>query len=265
MRKTEFSITGMDCPAEEQLIRMKLADLREISSLDFEIDKRRLVVFHTGDYEEIYRRISLLNLGASLIRSESVANGNQTPDDPILQRSLLRIVLVINLGLFMVECLAGLLADSLGLVADGLDMLADAMVYTLALMAIGGSAVRKKYVARIAGYMQLLLAGSGFSEVIRRFIGDGQLPEYSTMIFISLLALAGNGYCLYLLLKTKSQEAHIQASMIFTSGDVMVNLGIIVAAGLVYFTGSPYPDLIVGAIVFLMVARGSFAILKLAA
>jgi Co/Zn/Cd efflux system component len=55
----------------------------------------------------------------------------------------------------------------------------------------------------------------------------------------------------------------MQASMIFTSNDVIVNIGVIIAGALVYFTQSKYPDLIVGAIVFLLVAKGSVRILKL--
>jgi Co/Zn/Cd efflux system component len=83
------------------------------------------------------------------------------------------------------------------------------------------------------------------------------------MIIISLLALAGNAICLYLLQKSKSQEAHMQASMIFTSTDVIVNLGVIAAGVMVYLTSSKLPDLIVGAIVFTGVGRGAYRILQL--
>jgi Co/Zn/Cd efflux system component len=83
------------------------------------------------------------------------------------------------------------------------------------------------------------------------------------MIIISVLALAGNASCLYLLQKSKSREAHMQASMIFTPMDVIVNIGVIVAGAFVYITGSNIPDLIVGAIVFVLVARGAYRILQL--
>ena len=43
----------------------------------------------------------------------------------------------------------------------------------------------------------------------------------------------------------------------------IVNLGVIVAGGLVYLTNSKYPDLIVGTIVFFIVGQGAFKILKL--
>ena len=55
----------------------------------------------------------------------------------------------------------------------------------------------------------------------------------------------------------------MQASVIFTSNDVIVNIGVILAGAIVYFTNSKYPDLIVGSIVFILVAKGAIRILKL--
>lgn len=83
------------------------------------------------------------------------------------------------------------------------------------------------------------------------------------MIVVSLFALIGNAVTLYLLQKSKSKEAHIQASMIFTSTVVIVNIGVMAAGALVYFTASNLPDLIVGTIVFVLVGIGSYRILKL--
>ena len=75
--------------------------------------------------------------------------------------------------------------------------------------------------------------------------------------------LIHNAICLYLLQKSKSKEAHMKASMIFTSNDVIINSGVILAGVLVLLTQSKYPDLIVGSIVFLIVSQGAFRILKL--
>ena len=55
----------------------------------------------------------------------------------------------------------------------------------------------------------------------------------------------------------------MQASMIFTSNDVVVNLGVILAGVLVFLTNTKYPDLVVGTIVFLIVGRGAIKIMKL--
>jgi Co/Zn/Cd efflux system component len=62
------------------------------------------------------------------------------------------------------------------------------------------------------------------------------MPDFRVMIGISVLALIANSVCLYLLQKSKSKEAHMKASMIFTSNDVIINAGIIIAGILVLLT-----------------------------
>lgn len=144
-------------------------------------------------------------------------------------------------------------------------MLADSFVYGLSLLAIGKSLLKKKQVAKMAGYFQIFLALLGFIEVVRRFINQEQIPDFKTMIFISILALLANSFCLYLMQKSKSKdEIHMKASLIFTSNDVVINIGVILAGILVKFTQTNYPDLIIGTIVFVFVIQGAFRILKLA-
>lgn len=253
----------MDCPSEEQMIRMQLADLTNICSLDFDIPNRQLIVFHTENYDQILQQLTNLKFDTSLIESVSVDNYEPITDNSKQERKLLWQILSINFFFFALELTTGFISNSMGLVADSLDMLADSMVYGLALFAVGGTILRKKQVAKFAGYFQLILALLGFFEVIRRFIGLDTIPAFKTMILISILALIGNGICLYLLKKSKSKDAHIQASMIFTSNDVIINLGVILAGGLVYLTNTKYPDLIVGTIVFFIVGNGAIKIMKL--
>lgn len=91
-----------------------------------------------------------------------------------------------------------------------------------------------------------------------------KIPDFKTMIIVSVLALIANLVCLFLLQKAKSDEAHIKASMIFTSNDIIVNSGVIVAGILVNLLNSKIPDLVIGAIVFTFVIRGAFRIIKIA-
>jgi Co/Zn/Cd efflux system component len=67
--------------------------------------------------------------------------------------------------------------------------------------------------------------------------------------------LIGNSICLYLLQKSKSREAHIQASKIFTANDVLINFGVITAGLLVLAFHSRIPDLVAETIVFLIVLK----------
>ncbi|TPE44513.1 cation transporter [Pontibacter mangrovi] len=262
MQKSTFRVSKMDCPSEEQMIRMRLEGDERIKHLDFDIPGRQLTVFHSGEATPIAGAINELKLDATLLSSEETEAATVAPQ-PAAERKLLWIVLLINFGFFVLEMITGFLSKSMGLVADALDMLADAFVYGMALFAVGGVASRKKSIARISGYLQLGLAILGFAEVIRRFLGFEATPVFQTMIIVSFLALLGNAASLYVLQKSKSKEAHMQASVIFTSNDVIANIGVILAGVLVYFTGSNIPDLVIGALVFLLVARGAFRILSL--
>lgn len=265
MKKTTFIVSHMDCSAEEQMVRMKLEDFPEIKKLQFDLPARKLEVFHLGPPEPIAKSLAELNLGSKFSQSEDV-NPDQYKVEPAnytAEGRILRTVLLINFGAFLMEVIAGFASKSMGLVADSLDMLADAFIYALSLYAVGKATSSKKRIAGLSGYLQVGLAVSGLTEVIRRFIGQEDLPDFLTMVIISIIALIANSLSLYLIQKAKSTEAHMQASYIFTSNDVIVNLGVIVAGVLVFFTNSKVPDLVVGALVFAIVIRGAISILKL--
>ena len=123
---------------------------------------------------------------------------------------------------------------------------------TLSLAAVGSATARKKQLARISGYAQL-----GLAEVIRRLVRDTELPDPTSMIAMSLLALVGNVATLLVLHRVRSGEAHIQASWIFTANDIKVNALVIAAAIAVALTNSPIPDLAAGALIFAVVANGA--------
>ena len=262
MYKTIFEITKMDCPSEENLIRMKLDGILSIANLDFDIPNRKLTVFHSGEIDQIEKSVLELNLGGIKISTEQT---NQTEfNENANQKKLLWSVLAINFAFFIIEITTGIISKSMGLVADSLDMLADSFVYAISLFAVGGTIVKKKRIAKLAGYFQITLAIIGFIEVLRRFFGEEKLPNFSTMIIVSVFALIANGICLYILQKSKSkEEAHMKASMIFTSNDVIINLGVIFAGLMVNWLGSSKPDLIIGTIVFILVIQGAIRILKL--
>lgn len=261
MQKTIFKIQKMDCPSEENLIRMKLDSIQGIRNLDFDILNRKLTVIHNGQLNHIEESIIGLNLDGKKVSSEETDQSHF--EEAGTQSKLLWAVLVINFAFFLIEMSTGLISKSMGLVADSLDMLADSFVYGLSLFAVGGSLLRKKRIATLAGYFQITLALIGFIEVLRRFFGIEEMPDFSTMIIVSIFALIANGLCLYLLQKSKSKEAHMQASMIFTSNDVIINLGVITAGLLVNWLNSNKPDLIIGTIVFVVVIQGAMRILKL--
>lgn len=177
------------------------------------------------------------------------------------QRRVLWMLLSINAVMFLIEGTAGLIAHSTGLIADSLDMFADAAVYGVGLYAVGRSVTYKAKAAYLAGIVELMLGLGVAFEVIHHIIA-GAVPESMLMMGFGALALVANLCCLAILSKHREGEIHMRASWIFSTNDVLANLGVIAAGALVAYFGSSVPDLIIGSVIAALVIRGGVLILK---
>ena len=180
------------------------------------------------------------------------------------ERKTLKIVLGINAFMFVFELALGLLAESTGLIADSLDMLADASVYSISLYAVGKSSALKGKAATLSGGMQIFLALLVLADVLRRFI-VGSEPVSGLMIGVGAIALIANSICLWLISKHRDGGVHMRASVIFSTNDVIANIGVILSGALVWALDSRYPDLVIGIAIAVVVLRGGLHILKEAA
>lgn len=256
-----YAVPKMDCPSEERMIRLALNGFEEIRALSFDLSNRRLKV------EPVTSKLKTLGLGASL--QETVAANPETikaaefsAASAKQESGTLRWLLGINALLFVVEMTAGLIAQSTGLIGESLDNFSDAAVYGLALYAVGHSVKMQVRAAHLAGVLQLILAVGVLVEVVRRFV-FGSEPESLVMMAIAFVALIANTSCLLLISKHREGGAHMKASLIFSANDVVINLGGITAGALVAWTGSNYPDLIIGTITGGIVLNGARRILAL--
>ena len=110
MLKSVYKISKMDCPSEENMIRMKLDGLQVIIKLDFDIENRNLTVFHSEEDKEILLRLESLNFGAKLTSSGSVDEKEVVMKNSDVQSKLLWSVLIINFGFFIIEMTTGLIS-----------------------------------------------------------------------------------------------------------------------------------------------------------
>lgn len=265
---SEYAVPRMDCPSEERAVRLALDGKAYVHGLSFDLPGRRLVVRHErGRAPEITSRLEPLGFGASLVRTWS-AKPSDVQAQPVSgetgEARTLWILLAINGAMFVAEVIAGFLAQSAGLLADSLDMLADAFVYGLSLYAVGRAATHQLRAAKASGILQLLLALGALFEVVRRWVA-GSDPEPGWMLSVAAVALAANVTCLALVFRHRAGGAHMKASYIFSTNDVLANVGVIIAGGLVAWTNSSVPDLIVGTIIGLVVLGGAIRILRLRA
>lgn len=177
------------------------------------------------------------------------------------EQRILRIALALNAAMAIVGGVAGWIAQSTGLLADALDMLSDASAYGIGLLAIGRTARFKANAALLSGMLLLVLGVGVLVEVGRRVL-HGADPLSGWMIGTALLSLAVNVSVLRLLAPLKDGEVHLRATWLFTRADVVANVGVIVAGGLVLLLKSPYPDLVIGALIGLYVTKEAFEILS---
>jgi cation diffusion facilitator family transporter len=159
-------------------------------------------------------------------------------------RRVLWSVIAINGVMFVVETLAGQHAESQALKADALDFLADSVTYGVSLWAIGRSG-RTRAIAALAKGVSLALMGVWvLSSTAYQVLVLG-VPEASLMGIVGLVACAANLLSVLLLVKYKDGDANVRSVWLCSRNDAIGNLGVVAAAGLVYFTNSGIPDLVI--------------------
>ncbi|MDE2267347.1 MAG: cation transporter [Alphaproteobacteria bacterium] len=177
------------------------------------------------------------------------------------QRRTLRIALALNVTMFAVGIVAGIVAQSSGLIADALDMLADASAYAIALMAIKRSGLFKARAATWSGTVLLILGAGVLLDAGRRGL-FGSSPQSIVMIAVATMSLLVNATVLYLLSKQQEKkEVHLRATYIFTRADVVANLAVILSGAILLATGYRYVDLAIGAAIGIYVIREALEIL----
>ncbi len=175
------------------------------------------------------------------------------------QRRVLMIVLLINAGMFFAEFSAGLVSGSTALIADSLDMLADAMVYAIGLFALGRAAHWRVRAALSSGILQMLLGVGVALEAAWKLMANG-LPDTATMGLFGVIALIANTICFLLLARYREGDINMRATWICSRNDMIGNIGVLIAAGLVSWTNSPLPDIVIGLMIAAIVIHSAWRI-----
>lgn len=169
------------------------------------------------------------------------------------QRGTLVIVLGINAVMFLVIIVAALYGKSTALLADSFDNLGDALTYGLSLYVVSRSATAKARVALFKGGLIFLAACVVAGQIVYRLFVPG-VPVFEVMGIFSLLGVAANGLCLYLLWRHRHEDVNMSSVWECSRNDIVSNISVFLAAGAVWLTGSGWPDILValGLVVFLM-------------
>lgn len=159
-------------------------------------------------------------------------------------RRVLWIVVAINAAMFVTEILAGAFADSMALQADALDFLGDSLTYGASLYVIGRSAQLRAGVAIAKGLSLAVMGLVVLGLTIHKTVILGT-PDATVMSGVGVMALVANAVSVLLLLKFRNGDANVRSVWLCSRNDAIGNVAVIAAAGMVAWTATPWPDLIV--------------------
>jgi len=179
------------------------------------------------------------------------------------QRTTLKIVLSINAVMFFVVVAAALYAGSVALMSDSLDNLGDALTYALSIYAVSRGQRVKARVAMFKGVLILAGALVVAAQIIYKLMLPS-VPIFETMGAFSLLGLAANGTCLYLLWRHREEDINMSSVWECSRNDIASNLAVLVAALGVWATGSGWPDLFVAICLVMLLLKSAIRIITAA-
>lgn len=177
------------------------------------------------------------------------------------QRGTLKAVLAINAIMFVVIVVASQVAKSTALFADSLDNLGDALTYGLSLMVVARGASAKARVALFKGLLILTAAIIVASQIIHRLMSP-TTPIFELMGVFSLVALAANSLCLFLLWSHRNEDINMNSVWECSRNDIATNLSVFIAAGAVWIVGSGWPDIVVACGLTVLLLRSSMRVIS---
>ncbi|MDP2242179.1 MAG: cation transporter [Burkholderiales bacterium] len=177
------------------------------------------------------------------------------------QRGTLQIVLGINAVMFLVIVAAALYGRSTALLADSVDNLGDALTYGLSLYAVSRGATAKARVALFKGGLIFLAACAVAAQIVYKLFVPS-VPMFEVMGAFSLIGLAANSVCLYLLWRHRHEDVNMSSVWECSRNDIASNLSVFVAAGAVWATGSGWPDILVALGLLWLFLRSSIRVIS---
>lgn len=265
--EARYRVTGMDCPSCAAKIENAARKIEGVEEVKVSIASQVMtlsVVDPPMQLAAVERAVT--DLGYRLARMNATPQDDddeRVPDlthvQPAYKRALW-IVVLLNVGYGLIEIVGGFLAGSQAVKADALDFVGDGLISFLGLIAIGwGLAAR----ARAALLQGLFLAVLGIGVMINtgyRVVILNQ-PEAELMGLFGMIALVVNVAAAIVLIPHRKGDANVRAVWLFSRNDAIGNAAVVAAAALVWWTGSPWPDLAVAAVIAALFLQSAWSII----
>lgn len=179
---------------------------------------------------------------------------------PAYKRALW-VVVLLNIGYGAVEIVGGYFAGSQALKADALDFMGDGVITFLGLIAVNWGLAARARAALLQGIFLSLLGIGVFGVTLYR-VFVMQQPEPHMMGLFGIIALVVNVVAALVLLPHREGDANMRAVWLFSRNDAIGNLAVVVAAGLVIWTQTAWPDLIVAILIGGLFMQSAISIIK---
>ena len=179
--------------------------------------------------------------------------------DPGLRETVRRVALL-NLGYFGVEATVAVVIGSVALVADSVDFLEDTSINLLIFVALGWALAKRAAMGKVMAVVILAPAMFAAWEAAQRFT-EPVAPDVLPVVLASFGAIVINGTSALVIARVRNHGGSLgRAAFLSARNDVLVNVSIIVMALITAWTGSGWPDMVLGCLIILLALHAAYEV-----
>lgn len=262
--EVRYRVTGMDCPDCVARIERTARGVAGIQAAHVSLAAQemtlRVAAPATDRLADLERRVT--GLGYRLTRLEAANDGEPGPIPSHLSPAYTRalwIVVLLNAGYGLIEFAGGFVAASQSLKADALDFIGDGLISLLGLVAVRWGPRARAGTALLQGlFLAALGVGVLLATAYRVFFLEQ--PEAELMGAFAAVGLAVNVAAALVLMPHRHGDSNVRAVWLFSRNDAIANIAVMIAAALVAWTRTPWPDLAVAIVISGLFLQSAYAI-----
>lgn len=256
-----FHVTGMDCPSCAAKIEKAAKKIEGVETVKVSISSQVMSVIGEVDTTQLTNIINQLGYQLAPLEADSGDDDLVKSHMTSAYKRALWLVVILNLGYGIIEMFGGFVSGSQALKSDALDFFGDGLITLVGLLAITWSLLWRARTALIQGIF-LGVLGTGVLIATAYRVLVLQQPEAELMGIYGAIALCVNVVAALVLIPHRAGDSNVRAVWLFSRNDAIGNAAVVVAAGLVAWTNTPWPDLVVAAIIAGLFLHSSLSIVK---